>query len=85
MMEGYQSCSFSIMLACWQLAQPLSLFPQVSLQYREKRMEEEREYLNVQVRSLNKELAEKSEEVMAARRDAITKSSGLRELEMCPS
>ena len=63
----------------------MALFPQVSLQYREKRMEEEREYLNVQVRSLNKELAEKSEEVMAARRDAITKSSGLRELEMCPS
>ena len=53
--------------------------PQVSLQYREKRMEEEREYLNVQVRSLNKELAKKNEEVMAARRDAITKSSGLRE------
>ena len=52
---------------------------EVSLQYREKRMEEEREYLNGQVRALTEELARKNEEVMAARREAITKSSGLRE------
>ena len=52
---------------------------EVSLQYREKRMEEEREYLNGQVRALTEELSRKNEEVMAARREAITKSSGLRE------
>ena len=40
---------------------------EVSLQYRERRMEEEREYLNGQVRALTEELARKNEEVMAAR------------------
>jgi nucleoprotein TPR len=52
---------------------------EVSLQYRERRMEEEREYLNSQVRTLTEELTRKNEESMGVRREAITKSSQLRE------
>ena len=50
---------------------------EVSLEYREKRMAEERDYLTAQLTALNKELAEKNEELASLRRDHTTRMAEL--------
>ncbi len=46
---------------------------EVSLEYREKRMKEEREFMELQVASLNEEISRKTEESIALRREQTSK------------